>query len=99
MVCERPPRSLRSRLPLTRGTTLLELACKKIGNPPSHHRFVIHIRNQRSADIAIEIANFHCVPDERRWRIANPATILIQVRCYPREGRAAEGGRGSLTHH
>ena len=48
-----------------------------------HRRFVIYICNQRSADIAIEIANFHCIPDERRWRIANPATILIQVCCYP----------------
>src|SRR5262245_41661102 len=48
MACERPPRSLRSRLPLTRGR--LRLQHGELYSPPP-------------------------------------------------EGRAAEGGRGSLTHH
>jgi hypothetical protein len=30
-----------------------------------HRRFVIHTLNQRSADIAVEVANFYCIPDER----------------------------------
>src|SRR5215475_10354918 len=86
MVCKRPPAAFGGSPP-REGNNILETACDKNRQAAiRHRRFVIHIRNQKSADIAIEIANFHCVPDERRWRIASPATMLIQVCCYPREG-------------
>jgi len=50
---------------------------------------------QRSADIASKISNLHCVPDERRWRIAFASGVGESSRKhFALRLRQQEGGNG-----